>query len=209
MPSADENNLPSIEDQSLERRRFNFVNNNDHSMMTFADENTLVSNEDARSGINPNHLINNEKLKKDVIIIDLSDDEVDILYAESRKTNAQLNNNKTNTDSDDEGPAIFKRSTKDPHTSLQKQHKFSFIDEDSDEEERNIQNYIYPDTCYNINENDEARETLIHRPHKFTLLEDIDEEEGNIQNYIYHDTWSNINDNDFNTPKFTCSRTNN
>ncbi|GJU56315.1 hypothetical protein Tco_1230029 [Tanacetum coccineum] len=99
-------------------------------------------------------------------------------------------------DSDDEQPAIFKRSTKVPHTSLQGKHKFTYID-DSKEEEGNIRNYIYPETCYNNNNNDEDGDASEYKQHKFTLQdEDIDEEERNIQNYIYPNTWSNINDND-------------
>ncbi|GJR12459.1 hypothetical protein Tco_0795111 [Tanacetum coccineum] len=62
------------------------------------------------------------------------------------------------------------------------------------EEEGNIQKYNYPDTCYNINDNDEDGKAYVHKQHKFTLFdEDTNEEEGNIQNYIYPDTRSNIN----------------
>ncbi|GJS11219.1 hypothetical protein Tco_0368015 [Tanacetum coccineum] len=159
-------------------------------------ENTLPNIEDQSSGKNPKEVTMNQKLKKTIIINDISDYEVDTVYAESRKTKEELNKKETNTDSDDEQPTIFKRSRKVPHASLQGKHKFTHI-EDSDEEEGNIQNYIYLDTCYNNNNNDEDGEASELKQHKFTLLdEDTDEEEGNIQNYIYPNTWSNINDND-------------
>ncbi|GKB28916.1 hypothetical protein Tco_0868317 [Tanacetum coccineum] len=113
----------------------------------------------------------NQKLKKPVIINDISDYEVDTVYAESRKTNEELNKKETNTDSDDEQPAIFKQG--------------------------NIENYIYPDTCYINKNNNEDGEASHHKQHKYTLPdEDIDKEEWNIKNYIYPNSWSNINDND-------------
>ncbi|GJY86173.1 hypothetical protein Tco_0500199, partial [Tanacetum coccineum] len=145
---------------------------------------------------NPKDVTMNTKLEKTVIMNDISDYEVDIVYDESRKTNEKLNKEETNTDSDDEHPAIFKRSLKVQHTSLQRKRKFNHI-EDSDEEEGNIENYIYPNTCYINKNNNEDGEASQHKQHKYTLLdEDTDEEEGNIKNYIYPNSWSNINDND-------------
>nr|GEW80912.1 hypothetical protein [Tanacetum cinerariifolium] len=181
-------------------------------------ENTLANLEDESSGKNENQVTNNENLKKEVIIIDSSDDEVDIVYDESRTTNENLNTEETNTDFDDEQSAIFKRSTKVPHTSLQRKHKFTYIEysdeeegdgdaseykqhefslqeEDIDEKEGNMQNYIYPNTWSNINDNDEDGIDLHASLNKYSE-EDIDEKEGNMQNYIYPNTWSNINDND-------------
>ncbi|GKB40854.1 hypothetical protein Tco_0885796 [Tanacetum coccineum] len=190
--SDDEVDLVAPNKSYMFKKEFIFVNKNDVSIMPCDDENTLPNIKDQSSGKNPKEVTMNQKLKKPVIINDISDYEVDTVYAESRKTNEELNKKETNTDSDDEQPAIFKRSTKVPHTSLQGKHKFTHI-EDSDEEEGNIQNYIYPDTCYNNNNNNEDGDASEHKQHKFTLL---DEEEGNIQNYIYPNTWSNINDND-------------
>ncbi|GKB44609.1 hypothetical protein Tco_0889551 [Tanacetum coccineum] len=138
----------------------------------------------------------NQNLVKTVIINDLSEYEVDTIYAESRKTKEELNKKETNIDSDDEHPIIFKRTTKVPHTSVHGKHKFTHI-KDSDEEEGNIQNYIYPDTCYNNNNNGKVGDLSEQKQHKCTLLDDdTNEEEGNIQNYIYPNSLSNINDND-------------
>ncbi|GKF45960.1 hypothetical protein Tco_0135762, partial [Tanacetum coccineum] len=79
---------------------------------------------------------------------------------------------------------------------LQDKHKFTYI-KDSDEEEGNILNFIYSETCYNDKNNNEDGDASKYKQHEFTLQdEDIDEEEGNMQNYIYPNTWSNINDND-------------
>ncbi|GJX09750.1 replication protein A 70 kDa DNA-binding subunit B [Tanacetum coccineum] len=191
--SDDQVDLVAPNKTCMFKKELIFVNKNDVSIMPCDDENSFANIEDEPSGKNQKEVTNNEKLEKDVNSKAISDDEVDTDYAERRKTNDQLNNKDTNTDSEDEGPAVFKRSTKRPHTTLQKKRKISCI-EDSDEEEGNIQKYNYPDTCYNINDNDEDGEAYVHKQHKFTLLdEDTDEEEGNIQNYIYPDTRSNIN----------------
>nr|GEU28609.1 ribonuclease H-like domain, reverse transcriptase, RNA-dependent DNA polymerase [Tanacetum cinerariifolium] len=166
----------------------NLVNN--------AYENTLAILEDESSGKIPKEVTMNQKLEKTSIMNDISNYEVDMVYDECRKTNNKLNKEETNTDSDDEQPAIFKRSKKVPHTSLQGKHKFTYI-EDSDEEEGNILNSIYSKTCYNDKNNDEDGYASEYNQHEFTVQdEDIDKEEGNIQNYIYPYTWSNINDND-------------
>ncbi|GKC59837.1 hypothetical protein Tco_1087435 [Tanacetum coccineum] len=42
----------------------------------------------------------------------------------------------------------------------EKQHKFTLLDEDTNKEEGNIQNYIYPNTWSNINDNDEDEDDL-------------------------------------------------
>nr|GEU44153.1 hypothetical protein [Tanacetum cinerariifolium] len=120
---------------------------------------TLPNIGDRASGTKPKQVSNNAKLKKDVIIIESSDVEVDIVGPNKRR---RLNKylNLVNT---------------------AYENTLAILEDESscfDEEEGNIRNYIYPDTCYNNNNNDEDGDALEHKQHKFTLLdEDTDEEE--------------------------------
>ncbi|GKC21479.1 hypothetical protein Tco_1023629, partial [Tanacetum coccineum] len=147
----------------------NFVNT--------AYENTLAILEDESSGKNQSQVTNNENLKKEVIIIDSSDDEVDLVAPNKscrfKKEFIVVNKNDVSImPCDDENtlPNIEDQSSGKNPKEVRNNEKFKkdvFINDISDDE---------------VN--------------KFSDIEDSDEEEGNIQNYIYPDTWNNINDND-------------
>ncbi|GKD76269.1 hypothetical protein Tco_1334551 [Tanacetum coccineum] len=156
------------------KKEFIFVKKNDVSIMPSDEESILPNIENQTSGKNPKEVTMNQNLEKTVIMNDISDYEVDIVYDESRKINKNLNKEETNTDFDDEQLAIFKRSTKVSHTSLQDKHKFTYI-KDSDEEEGNILNFIYSETCYNDKNNNEDGDASKYKQHEFTIQdEDID-----------------------------------
>nr|GEZ05701.1 hypothetical protein [Tanacetum cinerariifolium]GEZ13780.1 hypothetical protein [Tanacetum cinerariifolium] len=132
--SDDEVDLVGRDKSYRFKKEFIFVKKNDVSIMPCDKESIFPNIYNQSSGKNPKEVIMNQNLEKNVIMNDISDYKVDIVYDESRTTNENLNTEETNTDFDDEESAIFKRSTKVPHASLQGKRKFTYI-EDSDEEE--------------------------------------------------------------------------
>ncbi|GKC09198.1 hypothetical protein Tco_1000808 [Tanacetum coccineum] len=84
------------------KKEFIFVKKNDVSIMPCDEESILPNIENQSSGKNPKEVTMNQNLEKTVIMNDISDYKVDIVYDESRTTNENLNKEETNTDFDDE-----------------------------------------------------------------------------------------------------------